>query len=191
MMIYRIAWFVQSAVSFASHVEHFFAEIENHFMCLLAASQAHSFAQRLSELTTSQRENNDVLHSSWCDRLVEYLRRKLFEIKSMSKKTKETRFFYVFKAKFTSLFTSRYELRYLLINDIIAINIQMTTKNFHAKSFNKDSCTSNSIFNIYHAFFYTNKIFSNNKQVLRIRYLIMSYEVNKYLHFRWQSSRSH
>jgi hypothetical protein len=41
----------------------------------------------------------------------------------MSEETKETRFFYVFKAKFTSLFTSRYELRYLLINDIIAINI--------------------------------------------------------------------
>jgi hypothetical protein len=41
----------------------------------------------------------------------------------MSKKTKETRFFYVFKIKFTFLFISRYELRYLLINDIIAINI--------------------------------------------------------------------
>ncbi len=123
MMIYRIAWFVQFVAFFASHVEHFFAEIENHFMCLLVASQAHSFAQRLFELTTSQRENNDVLHSSWCNRLVEYLRRKFFEIKSMSKKTKKTRFFYVFKIKFTFLFISRYELRYLLINDIITINI--------------------------------------------------------------------
>jgi hypothetical protein len=123
MMIYQIAWFVQFAASFASHVEHFFAEIENHFMCLLAASQAHSFAQRLFELATSQREDNDVLHSSWCSRFAEYFRRKLFEIKSMSEETKETRFFYVFKTKFTSLFISRYELRYLLINDIIAINI--------------------------------------------------------------------
>jgi hypothetical protein len=41
----------------------------------------------------------------------------------MSEKMKKTRFFYVFKVKFTSLFTSRYELRYLLINDIVAINI--------------------------------------------------------------------
>jgi hypothetical protein len=41
----------------------------------------------------------------------------------MSEETKETRFFYVFRIKFTSLFISRYELRYLLINDIIAINI--------------------------------------------------------------------
>jgi hypothetical protein len=41
----------------------------------------------------------------------------------MSKETKETRLFYVFKIKFTSLFISRYELQYLSINDIIAINI--------------------------------------------------------------------
>ncbi len=123
MKIYRIAWFIQFAAFFASHVEHFFAEIENHFMCLLAASQAHSFVQRLFELTTSQFWNNDVLHSSWCNRFAEYLRKKLFEIKSMSKKTKKTRFFYVFKVKFTSLFISRYELWYLLINDIIAIDI--------------------------------------------------------------------
>jgi hypothetical protein len=38
MKIYRIAWFIQSAASFASHVEYFFAEIENYFMRLFIAS---------------------------------------------------------------------------------------------------------------------------------------------------------
>jgi hypothetical protein len=123
MKIYRIAWFAQFAAFFASHVEYFFAEIENHFMCLLAASHAHSFVQRLFKLITSQRLNNDVLRSSWCNRFVEYFRRKFFEIKSISEKTKKTRLFYVFKVKFTFLFTSCYKLRYLLIIDIIEINI--------------------------------------------------------------------
>jgi hypothetical protein len=123
MTIYRIAWFAQFAAFFASHVEHFIAEIENHFMCLLAASQARSFAQWLFELTTSQRWNNDVLHSSWCNRIAEYFRKKNFRDQVNVKKTKRTRFFYVFKVKFTFLFISRYELQYLSINDIIAINI--------------------------------------------------------------------
>ncbi len=37
------------------------------------------------------------------------------------KKTEKTRFFYVVKVKITFLFTSRYELRYLLINDIMRL----------------------------------------------------------------------
>ncbi len=123
MTIYRIAWFVQFVASFASHVEHFFAEIENHFMCLLAASQARSFAQRLSELTTSQRWNNDVLQSSWCNRFVEYFRRQIFRNQINVKRNERNTFFYVFKIKFTFLFISSYEQRYLLINNIIAINI--------------------------------------------------------------------
>jgi hypothetical protein len=40
----------------------------------------------------------------------------------------------------------------------------MITKQDQIKNFDKDNDKSNSIFNIYHAFFYTNKIFSNNKQ---------------------------
>jgi hypothetical protein len=44
-------------------------------------------------------------------------------MKSNIEKIKRTRSFYVFKIKITFLFTSFYELRYLLINDIIAINI--------------------------------------------------------------------
>jgi hypothetical protein len=34
----------------------------------------------------------------------------------------------------------------------------MTTKRYQAKSFNNDNHTSNSIFNIYHAFFRTNNL---------------------------------
>jgi hypothetical protein len=117
MKIYRVAWFAQFVAFFASHVEHFFAEIESHFMCLLAASQAHSFAQRLFKLTTSQRWNNDVLHSSWCDRLAEYLRRKLFEIKSMSEKRKKhVSFMFLELSSHLCLFhVTNYDIYWLMI----------------------------------------------------------------------------
>ncbi len=42
----------------------------------------------------------------------------------------------------------------------------------------------NLIFNIYHALFCTNKIFSNNKQILRIRCLIISFSITEYFYFR-------
>jgi uncharacterized membrane protein YheB (UPF0754 family) len=88
-IIHEIAWLCQSTAFFASHVNHFFAEIKNHFMCLLAASQARDFAQRLTELATSQRWSNDVLHSSWNNRLAEIFEENFWESSQMSKEIKK------------------------------------------------------------------------------------------------------
>jgi hypothetical protein len=60
----------------------------------------------------------------------------------------------------------------------------MTTKRYQTKSFNNDSWTSNSIFNIYHASFYTNKNLSNNKLMFRIKCSIISISIIKYHFFR-------
>jgi hypothetical protein len=165
MMIYRIAWFVQSAASFASHVEHFFAEIKNHFMCLLVASQAHSFAQRLSELTTSQRWNNDVLHSSWCDRLAEYLRKKLFEIKSMSKKRKRhVSFMSLELNSHLCLFhATNYNIYWLMIS--LRSIFKWQQRLFMQKALIK-TAVRRIRYSIFIArLFHTNKIFSNNEKL--------------------------
>jgi hypothetical protein len=60
----------------------------------------------------------------------------------------------------------------------------MITKRYQAKNSNNDNHTSNSIFNIYHAFFRTNNFFRITKKVLRIRCSIMFFRMFEYLHFR-------
>jgi hypothetical protein len=68
----------------------------------------------------------------------------------------------------------------------------MTTKNYQAESFNKDSCTLNSILNIYLAFFCTNNFFFRTiNKILRIRYSIIFFRIIEYFHFRRLFSRLH
>jgi hypothetical protein len=163
--IYRIAWLVQSAASFASHVEHFFAEIESHFMYLLVASQAHSFAQWLSELATSQRWNNDVLHSSWCDEFVEYLQRKLFEIKSMSEKRKKhVSFMFLKLSSHCYLFhATSYDIYWLMIS--LRSIFKWQQRLFMQKALIK-TAVRRIRYSIFIArLFHTNKIFLNNEKL--------------------------
>jgi hypothetical protein len=165
MKIYRVAWLVQSAAFFASHVEHIFAEIENHFMCLLAASQAHSFAQRLSELTTSQRWDNDVLHSSWCDKLAEYFRKKLFEIKSMSEKRKKHVLFMFLKlnSHLCLFHVTNYDIYWLVISlrSIFKWQQRLFMQKILIKTVVRRIRYSIFIARLFH----TNKIFSNNEKL--------------------------
>jgi hypothetical protein len=86
---------------------------------LLIASKTTNFSQWLSELATLKRKIDDDLHSWQQQSCVDILRKKTFQNDDKTEKTKKKDLIYVFKAKITSLFISLYELRYLLISDIM------------------------------------------------------------------------
>jgi hypothetical protein len=65
---------------------------------LLATSQACDLTQRLTELATSQRWCNDVLHLSWIDQCIENFKKK-FRMRSNIEKIKKTRFFMSLKLR--------------------------------------------------------------------------------------------
>jgi hypothetical protein len=107
------------------------------------------------------------------------------------KETKKTRFFYVVKVKITSLFTSRYELRYLLINDIMQLIFKWQQKII------KQKVLTNTIvrrirYSIFITRFSAQTIFFRTiNKILRIRCSIMFFRVIEYFHFRRLFSRLH
>jgi hypothetical protein len=117
---HRIAWFVQNDTARASKERLFLTWIRLQIVYLLIASKTANFSQWLSELATLKRKIDDDLHSWQQQSCSDILRKKkTFQNDDKTEKTKKKDLIYVFKAKITFLFISFYELRYLLINDIM------------------------------------------------------------------------
>jgi hypothetical protein len=114
--IYRIAWFSQSDTARASKERLFLTWIRLQIVYLLTALKITNFCQWLNWVNDDTKTKQSRLT------IIVIIMNRWWVIWKMIKwkeKTKKTRFFYVFKIKITSLFTSFYELRYLRFNDIM------------------------------------------------------------------------
>jgi hypothetical protein len=153
-----------------------------------------NISDRLSQITIIW--INDVSTLTWRLRtlivmMIKRWTQNLKWWKNEKEKQKKTRSFYVFKIKITSLFISFYELRYLLISDIIRLIFKWQQSTIKQKVLIKTTIRRIR-FSIFITHLFTQKkSFRTTNKVLRIRYSIMSFEIIKYFHFRSLFSRSY
>jgi hypothetical protein len=113
-----------------------------------------------------------------------YFQEKTFQNDDKTEKTRKKDLIYAFKVKITSLFILFYELRYLLINDIIQsiFKWQQSVIKQKVLTTTTECRIRYSIFITRH--FTQTKNLSNNKLMFRIRCSIISISIIKYHFFR-------
>jgi hypothetical protein len=107
------------------------------------------------------------------------------------KKTKKTRSFYDFKIKIISLFISFYELRYLLINDIMRSISKWQRSTTYQKILKRRLNVEFNIQYLSRVFLHKQLFFRTTNKILRIRCSIMFFRIIEYVHFRRLFFRLH